>query len=265
MKDTLKCGHFEDFIGDEQHESSRYVGYAEFPFLASLKTLFNGRDLNCSGVVISSNQILTSIKCVPDKWTSVAVAVGTVDQSTPSANQLFTIKDKVEFNMNSINGSCIAKSVRHGISIVTLNRDLKFSLNPWSQGSVNSVCFESEKNWPSYRVGEKLFAAGFHIDEHCARRYILRGAKCSKKISFYNGTICASHESKTNFYDLQEGSPILKLNERQRSWSILGIHSKQVDDLFSDAEWKDDKPFATFLPLHFNSTKEFIKKNVKQP
>lgn len=241
-KSPLVCGAHKANNDDRYQDM---VTPGELPFVVELKAGDYNKSMRCSGVIISSKFILTSLKCL-DLNKEITVQVGSIIHGKGQ---------KVEFkNVSKLELSdedCCGRKPDNGLALLELRQKMNFTLEGTSP--LNSVCLSLSHNFPEILEPEEtMLVPSWVEDGKCQKVFELRSDRANCNSTEKNPIGCASSPIRKLSCDtLQEGAPIIHyLDGKKTTWSLIGIHSRNYDQKYRE--------ITTFIPLHSKIVKDWL-------
>lgn len=251
----LKCGqHLES---RRKYRLNNHVDLGEFPFLVSIQVK-NEADkiINCAGTLISSNKILTSMKCLNSSATHYVPKISVMRAGGKKYDKgLLVTQSAVDFwPVSNHTFNCCHGISEYGFALITIKEELDFTLNPYTDKllNINQICMleDIDKTHIQKKDSVKPFiTVGWFPEDSCAKKFDLKQASCVEPHDD-GEEVCyklVNEDPLTTFYaDLQEGAPLVhKFSHR---WYLFGIHTK-LGDLWLDCEEKHNQTVANFIPI----------------
>lgn len=235
----LRCG---DYIPLKRNRRVHdRTGYGETPFLVSLDAVDPqvGETFNCSGALLNRKTVLTSAKCaLPFSDFSDARIKLRIGHANYERALLFDVIDGHSKASHSSNSDCSSGDIMHGLSYLTLDREVELKLETKKQYT-NTICpsdiYGTIQENRQQLCNKTLVALMWMRDDKCSKYIPIRLKNCKESPKNRGDELEMEKETdwlrletdKVQHERLQEGSVVAYLEDD--FWHLAGILSKETD------------------------------------
>lgn len=248
--ESAKLGLFDKLF-------DRPIKQEQFPYLADISIRRGGNSVpvSCSGVLISQDSVLSSLKCFRKKNyinTTIQVQFG-------SSMKVFKVK-KIYYSKNpSLNQNCGNETISNGLALVKLAEPVTYSLS--GKIIANRACLKLEDNFTEsphslIALSTRYYTTKPESGNNKVKYAVpLKTFRCENEPSSYR--LCGINKRNPNLpLRLTEGTPIVKTSKNQ-IWTVVGIHIGE-QPLWGNCKEDSSKNYARFLTFDGEREHKFL-------
>lgn len=257
--ERIKCGQYnlDNDIKIATEDGQLYTG--QLPFVADIQaTTHDEQDknitINCSGVIISRSQILTSVQCLGESAanTTYLVRLGSLKQF--QGQPIEVDRNGIYFiETNGREPDCGEPLIRQGLAILTLRKKLTYTLRGGHE--LNKICLKRGDVFHTVELGQDLNTTGWFFGNEELKMLKIQPIVCPNQLDL----ICKMppvDKSKEEF--LQEGAPLFH-NYHENRWALVGIHSGNFNPWVKACHKSKPSSLLAYIKLNTGIYREWLK------